>query len=215
MYDYAKIKYLYPNEKEALFQTIDATDSRHRIRNRAIFYLAEYAALRASEVGLIQLSDINPCTNEIFFRRLKNSKSNRLRLIDDNVISALQDYLDYRREKKIESNFLFPSQKGNPISRKTLDQVMKRYCFLAALPCEKAHFHVLKHTRAVELADLGLDTKEVQFWTGHRNIANTEIYLQFTTTQQNTLYLKMEQLKLSSEASHSSAIFGIKNQLKI
>ena len=71
---------------------------------------------------------------------------------------------------------------------------MKYYGKNAGLPEEKSHFHVLKHTRAVELADLGLDTKEVQFWIGHKNIANTEIYLQFTTTQQNTLYRKISAL---------------------
>lgn len=211
MYDYSKIKYLYPYEKKALFRAIDLNTSKYQVRNKAIFYLAEYAGLRASEVGLIQVSDINPDTSEIFFRRLKNSKSNRLRIIDDAVASALQDYLDYRRINSIYSEFLFPSQKGTPISRKTLDQLIKTYCSLAELPDDKAHFHVLKHTRAVELADLGLDTKEVQFWIGHRNIANTEIYLQFTTTQQNTLYQKMEQLRMS-QATNS---FYTKNQFRI
>lgn len=212
MYDYSKIKYLYPYEKEALFHTIETTDSRYRVRNRAIFYLAEYAALRASEVGLIRLADINPCTNEIFFRRLKNSNSNKLRLVDDKVVSALQDYLDYRRIHNINSDYLFPSQKGDAISRKTLDGLIKKYGKLAGIPDDKTHFHALKHTRAVELADLGLDTKEVQFWTGHRNIANTEIYLQFTTTQQNTLYIKMNQLKALSQVESPSYV---KNPLKI
>lgn len=211
MYDYSKIKYLYPYEKRALFRAIELNSSKYHVRNKAIFYLAEYAGLRASEVGLIQVSDINPDTNEIFFRRLKNSKSNRLRIIDDTVASALQDYLDYRRINNIQSEFLFPSQKGTPISRKTLDQLIKAYCRLAELPDDKAHFHVLKHTRAVELADLGLDTKEVQFWIGHRNIANTEIYLQFTTTQQNALYQKMELLR----TSQSMNSFCIKNSFKI
>lgn len=211
MYDYSKIKYLYPYEKRALFRAIELNSSKYHVRNKAIFYLAEYAGLRASEVGLIQVSDINPDTNEIFFRRLKNSKSNRLRIIDDTVASALQDYLDYRRINNIQSEFLFPSQKGTPISRKTLDQLIKAYCRLAELPDDKAHFHVLKHTRAVELADLGLDTKEVQFWIGHRNIANTEIYLQFTTTQQNALYQKMELLR----TSQSMNSFCIKNPFKV
>lgn len=194
MYDSSKIKYLYASEKEALFQAIEADISKYHVRDKAIIYLAEYAALRASEVGLIHLSDINPDTLDIYFKRLKHSNCNRLRIIDPIVISALQDYLTYRRESGIDSEYLFPSQKGNPISRKTLDDMIKKYFRLAGLPEEKAHFHVLKHTRAVELADLGLDTKEVQFWTGHKNIANTEIYLQFTTTQQNTLYMKMTHL---------------------
>lgn len=197
MYDCSKIKYLHAYEKEALFAVIDNDDSRYCVRNKAIFYLAEYAALRASEVGLIKLTDIDPYTNEIYFKRLKNSNNNKLRLIDTKVLAALQDYIDYRRSYGINSDFLFPSQKGDSISRKTLHDLTKKYSRLAGLPEDKSHFHVLKHTRAVELADLGLDTKEVQFWTGHKNIANTEIYLQFTTTQQNTLYRKITQLTLN------------------
>lgn len=195
MYDYSKIKYLYYEEKEALFDVIRKDTSRYAIRNKAIFYIAEYAALRASEVGLIQISDINLKTNEIYFKRLKNSNNNTLRLIDKTVASALHEYIDYRETNDICSPFLFPSQKGDSISRKTLHDLTKKYCKLAGLPEEKSHFHVLKHTRAVELADLGLDTKEVQFWTGHKNIANTEIYLQFTTKQQETLYRKIHILQ--------------------
>lgn len=194
MYNYSKIKYLYANEKDALFKVLEEDASRHSVRNKAIFYLAEYAALRASEVGLITLNDMNLQTNEIYFKRLKNSNNNKLRILDAQVLSALSDYLAYREEHGIDSIYLFPSQKGSPISRKTLDDLIKKYCKLADLPEEKAHFHVLKHTRAIELADMGLDTKEVQFWTGHKNIANTEIYLQFTTTQQSTLYRKMLRL---------------------
>lgn len=194
MYNCSKIKYLYPEEKEALFYAIENAPSRYSIRNRAIFYLAEYAALRASEIGLIEMADINLRSNEVYFKRLKNSNNNKLRIIDSDVLSALTAYIDLRNSQNIHSCFLFPSQKGSPISRKTLHDLMKYYGRLAGLPEEKLHFHALKHTRAVELADLGLDTKEVQFWTGHKNIANTEIYLQFTTTQQATLYRKMQAL---------------------
>ena len=191
MYNYTKIKFFYPQEREALFDAIENDTSRYHIRNKAIFYLAEYAALRASEVGLIRLEDLNLARREIYFSRLKNSNSNMLRIIDERVWSALLDYLAYRQEHPVNSLLLFSSQKGTAISRKTLDELIKRYCHAAGLPKEKAHFHTLKHTRAVDLAECGLDTKEVQYWTGHRNIANTEIYLQFTTTQQNTLYQKI------------------------
>ena len=199
----SSIKYLYMHEKNALFRAIEHDMSTHRIRNLAIFYTAEYAALRASEIGLIRMSDLNlediSGKKQIYFKRLKNSKNNTLRIIDNKVLSVLNDYLEYRSFYGIDSDYLFTSQKGKPISRKTLHDLMKKYCKLAGIPDEKAHFHVLKHTRAVELAEAGLDTKEVQYWTGHKNIANTEIYLQFTTRQQETLYRKI--LANSSESN--------------
>jgi integrase len=45
------IKYLYPHEKTALFRALETDQSAHCLRNRAIFYLAEYCGMRASEVG--------------------------------------------------------------------------------------------------------------------------------------------------------------------
>lgn len=202
------IKYLYHDEKEALFNIIDQDRSLHYIRNKAMFFLAEYAALRASEIGLIRLDEFNIHNKEIYLHRLKGSNNNTLRIIDTRVYDALTDYLDYRTEHNIQTDFLFCSQKQTPVSRKTLDKLMKRYCARANIPSEKAHFHVLKHTRAVELAELGLDTKEVQYWLGHKSIKNTEIYLQFTSRQQEALYRKIQFLKnTDSSATHYTDIF--------
>lgn len=194
MYEGTTIKYLFKAEKEALFKTLENDKSIHHIRNKAIFFVAEYAALRASEVGLIKVSDFNIENKEIYLKRLKNSNNNTLRILEPAVYQALLDYLNYRMSHGITSETLFISQKGNPISRKTLDDLMKKYCSISDIPKDKAHFHTLKHTRAVMLADLGLDTKDVQYWTGHKKIQNTEIYLQFTSKQQEMLYQKIMNL---------------------
>ena len=188
------IKYLYPHEKTALFRALEADQSAHCLRNRDIFYLAEYCGMRASEVGLVRLSDINLPAKEIHVHRLKKSNCNTLRIIDANVFDALRIY--YIQMLQLTSSnpnqILFPSQKGTPISRKTLDELMKKYCQIAGLPDEKAHFHALKHTRAITLAEAGADTKEIQYWLGHKSIKNTEIYYQFTTSQYEALYRKLE-----------------------
>lgn len=185
------IKYLYNEERKRLFDVIEQDRDLHFQRNKAIFYLAEYAALRASELGIIKMDDLNITNREIYFHRLKGSNNNTLRIIDEKVLKALLEYLDIRQEENIKSPYLFISQKGSPISRKSLDRLMKKYCKRANISDDKAHFHTLKHTRAIELGELGLDTKEVQYWLGHKSIKNTEIYLQFTSKQQEMLYRKM------------------------
>lgn len=185
------LKHLHPLEREALFSAIENDASRYHVRNKAMIYLAEYAALRISEVGMIRMSDINLDFNEIYFRRLKKSNNNTLRILDERVYNALTDYLSYREAAGISSEYLFVSQKGTPISRKTLHEIIKKYCEIANIPSEKSHFHVLKHTCIVDLANWGLDIKELQYWAGHRNVANTEIYMQFTSMQQEALYRKI------------------------
>lgn len=194
----AKIKYLDTAELSRLFNAIKADQTKHRIRNEAIFRLAEYCALRISEVGLIDIQDYNPINHNIYCRRLKNSNANTIKILDTEVIRALEDYLlirdlYYPKISQTGTTALFVSQHGKPISPKLLDKLMRQYAKTACLPKDKQHFHVLKHTRAVELGDAGVEIKDIQWWLGHRSINNTLIYAQFTTTQQQTLYKYLEE----------------------
>jgi site-specific recombinase XerD len=71
---------------------------------------------------------------------------------------------------------VFASVRGTPISRRTLDWLMKRYGEKAELPPDKRHFHVLKHSIATHMLEAGADPRFVQDWLGHANIQNTVIY---------------------------------------
>lgn len=55
--------------------------------------------------------------------------------------------------------------------------------------------HVLKHTRAIDLSELDLDLDDVQFWLGHKNIANTMKYLAYTTTLKRKLFMQLSLLE--------------------
>ncbi len=189
----AKIKYLDTAELPRLFNAIRSDKTKHRIRNEAMFRLAEYCALRISEIGLIDMRDYNPITHQIYCRRLKNSNDNTLKILDIEVIESLENYLlirdlYYPKASEIGTTALFVSQQGNPVTPKLLDKIMRNYASIAKLPADKHHFHVLKHTRAVELGDAGVEIKDIQWWLGHKSINNTLIYAQYTTTQQQTLY---------------------------
>jgi hypothetical protein len=50
------------------------------------------------------------------------------------------------RTRSDESPTLFTSNRRDPISRRQLDNLMKRYGAAAELPADKRHFHVLKST---------------------------------------------------------------------
>lgn len=186
------IKYLKAAELKSLFSAIQKDCSRHRSRNLALFSIAEYCALRVSEVSLLREDDYCRETHEIYCRRLKGSRNNMLRIIDPNIYSALEDYLEIKKSLYPQSPYMFVSQLGSPVSRQTMDILMRSYCADTDIPPDKHHFHVLKHTRAVELAEYGVDIKDVQFWLGHMNVQNTLIYMQFTTKQQDILYWKLK-----------------------
>lgn len=167
------IKFLTLDELKRLFAEIDNK------RDKAIFLIAYRHGLRASEVGNLRITDVDFKQMRIMIHRLKGSISGQYPMQIDEV-KILKAYLNSR---EIETTILFPSRLGTPISRKTLDWLMKkRYGELANLPLEKRHFHTLKHSIATHLLEAGADLRFTQDWLGHSNIQNTVIYTSLTAS---------------------------------
>lgn len=186
------IKYLTQNEMRNLFDAITNSSSSHAIRDLAIFRVAYRCGLRASEISLIKLENYNSEKGELFCRRLKGSKNNTIRL-DKNSKKALDNYI---KKYNITNSYdiLFKSQGNKPISRQTLSYLIKKYSCAAGIEDKtKHHFHAIKHTTAVHLAESDMDIKELQWWLGHKAVSNTEIYFQFTTRQQEKMYAKLDE----------------------
>jgi integrase len=163
-------KYLTTLEIEAFFSVIDDN------RDRAIFRVAYHRGLRASEVGLLQLSDYQAEAGKLYVRRLKGSISSEFLLTDVENRSLLA-WID---ERGPIAGPLFPSRNRTPISRYRLDEMMKQYCRSAGIPAEKAHMHSLKHSCDTHLSEMGKDVAIIRDWLGHRNVQNTMIYLEVT-----------------------------------
>jgi type 1 fimbriae regulatory protein FimB len=158
-----KIQFLTQPELRALFRVIT------RRRDRALFLIAYRHGLPASEVGLLQVDDVNLAQQRLTIHHVKRSLTGIYPLRADEV-TALKAYL---RERKHPAPGLFLSQRGTPISRRQLDTLMKRYGEAAGIPASKRHFHVLKHSIATHLLDAGADLRFVQDWVGHASIKNT------------------------------------------
>jgi type 1 fimbriae regulatory protein FimB len=160
---------------------------REHSRNRAIFLIAYRHGLRASEIGLLRTGDLDFKKLRIMVHRLKGSYSGEHPLQSDEV-KALRTYL---RTREHESPVLFPSNRGDPISRRTLDWLMKTYGAAANLPPAKQHFHVLKHSIATHLLDAGGDLRFVQDWLGHSNIQSTVVYTYLTSRNRESTARKV------------------------
>ena len=170
-----KIHFLTQAELRAFFRVIT------RKRDRALFLIAYRHGLRASEVGMLSVDDLNLAQQRLTIHCLKRSLSGIYPLRADEVI-VLKAYL---RERKSSSPTLFLSQRGTPISRRQLDTLMKHYGEEAGIPASKRHFHVLKHSIATHLLDAGADLRFVQDWVGHASIKNTVIYAQLTSRRRD------------------------------
>jgi integrase len=181
------IKYLRYEEFKHLIKTIENIGDYYWMRDKLLFLIAFECGLRASEVGSIKNDDFFHDKKEMFCRRLKGSRNNTVKLTHETSI-LLEHYLGRYPN---DSPYIFLSRKKIPITKFTLNKICKKYFMAASLPMEKAHFHTIKHTSGVHLAEEGLDIKEVQYILGHRNVDNTMIYFDFTTKQQESLYNKL------------------------
>jgi integrase len=150
-------------------------------RDKALFLLAYRHGLRASEVGLLQRTDVDLKQGRITIHRLKGSLSGIYPLQPD-VIKLLRAYLRVRTDS---SPYLFISNRGVPIDRRTLGCAMQTYGKKAGLPPEKRKFHNLKHSIATHLLDARGELKFVQDWVGHKNIQNTTKYAQLTNPRRD------------------------------
>ena len=187
-------KYLEAHQLASLFGAIrtapDLAESR-RARDLAIFEIGFGRALRASEVGKLTLGDVKNDRGAWILRvhRTKGSRGGEYR-ISDREAKALRGWLRFRGK---DPGALFPSRVKRPISVAALDDLIKFYGGLAGLPRELCHFHVLRHSCAMRLAnELETPVEEVQDHLGHASINNTMIYFQLSNARRRK---KDERLK--------------------
>ena len=121
------LQFLTQDETRRLFKTIK------KLRDRAIFLTAYRHGLRASEVGVLQRSDLDLKSGRITIQRLKGSISGVYPLQPD-LLKLLRRYL---RSREDSSPALFISNRLVPIDRTTLWRLMQKYGAAALLPTEK------------------------------------------------------------------------------
>jgi|SRR5581483_4470658 len=147
------------------------------VRDHAIFAVAYYRGLRASELGMINVADYDAVSSRLTIRRLKGSRGGEYHLTHAER-SALNTWL---QKRGIQPGPLFLSRSGRGISRSRLHRLMRNYCVLAGIDLAKAHMHALKHSCATHLSAVEGDIVAIQDHLGHANIQNTMKYVQISS----------------------------------
>lgn len=180
-YDPLKIKFLTVEELRRLFSVIKNK------RDRALFLVAYRHGLRASEIGMIRVEDVDFQEGRIRVVRLKGSSASVHSLQPDET-RALRAFV---KQAKLTNGILFKSSHRKPISRRTLDYLMKQYGEKAGLPKDRCHFHVLKHSIATHMLEADFGLIEIKDWLGHRSLRNTAIYTFVTQTKRDEIAHKL------------------------
>lgn len=147
----------------------------HSERDYCLIQMCFLHGLRVSELCGMRLSDIDLTGRAVFVRRLKNSLSTQHPLFDAELPALMRWLRVRRRWRDADSDWLFLSQKGGPLSRHQVRLLLRRYGEMGGISVS-AHPHMLRHGCGYALADLSRDTRLIQDYLGHRNIQHTVIY---------------------------------------
>lgn len=167
--------YLDLNESIQLLNSINRKN-KNFYRDYCIITLFLNCGMRLSELCNIRLDKISGDTLTII------GKGNKERTVylNEACIKALNNYLENRDSSKVsEENkkYLFLSNRGTPINKRTVEIMVKNYTKKAGLRDEKYTPHKLRHTAATLMYKHGnVDIRALQNILGHENISTTQIY---------------------------------------
>ncbi|CAI2161005.1 Tyrosine recombinase XerC [Serratia quinivorans] len=166
-------KHLTQSEVESLLEM--ALQGRHPERDYCLVYMSFIHGFRVSEVRYLQLSDMDLKEGMLHVRRMKSGFSTNHPLLR-NEIKAIKKWLKIRASfPGAESDWLFLSNNGTPLTRQRIYQIISRLGVKANISVV-SHPHMLRHACGFALADRGVDTRLIQDYLGHRNIRHTVRY---------------------------------------
>ena len=145
------------------------------LRNRAMISVMYACGLRISELCKLQLQDLY--LSEGFVKVYGKGSKERLVPIGHLAQEHLKIYLQEARpklQKAKSGSWVFLSQNGSAISRKTFWLYLKAYAERVGIKNLKPH--LLRHSFATHLLLNGADLRSIQAMLGHSDISTTQIY---------------------------------------
>lgn len=162
-------------EVESLLEAPDLTTPAG-LRDRAILELLYSSGLRVSELCEAKLQQIDIANGAVKVYG-KGSKE-RVVPMGFQAVIALSGYLEQGRPRLVKSKTgsgCFLSNRGTPISRKTVWVILKKYARKAGIE-KPVKPHALRHSFATHLLSGGADLRVIQELLGHADISTTQIY---------------------------------------
>ncbi|TAD77941.1 MAG: recombinase XerD, partial [Sphingomonadales bacterium] len=160
----------------ALFDRAEAEaagDDPKAVRLLALIELLYGSGLRASELVSLPLRAVP--RDAPFLTVTGKGGASRLVPVGGRALDALARWLALRPQTTA-SRYLFPSGKGQHLSRVRLFQLLKGLAGRAGLDPANISPHVLRHAFATHLLEGGADLRVLQTLLGHADISTTQIY---------------------------------------
>jgi integrase/recombinase XerD len=167
-------KSLTESQVESLLDAPDTEDSLGH-RDRTMLEVLYATGLRVSELVNLQLSQIN--INQGVIRVVGKGDRERLIPLGEESLDWIQAFIKGPRSEILldrQSDYLFPTRRGDRMTRQAFWHLIKRYADKAGVG--KLSPHTLRHAFATHLLNNGADLRVVQMLLGHSDLSTTQIY---------------------------------------
>ncbi len=151
-------------------------------RDRAMLELLYSTGMRVSELVACDMATLDFDTEMVRVR----GKGNRERLIPigEPAIKALREYFIQRdvqlkkclqKGKKCDGNAVFLNSRGSRLTTRSVERLIAEYGHKAGID-KPVTPHVLRHSFATHLLEMGADMRSVQELLGHASLSTTQKY---------------------------------------
>lgn len=146
------------------------------LRDRAMLEVLYACGLRVTELVSLTLEQVN--LRQGVLRAFGKGSKERLVPLGEEAIAWLQRYMIEARPVLLggkPSDVLFPSQRGEQMTRQTFWHRIKLHARVAGI-AKSLSPHTLRHAFATHLLNHGADLRVVQMLLGHSDLSTTQIY---------------------------------------
>jgi integrase len=165
-------EHLTEREVEQLIEAARGDKARrYGGRDAAMILITYRHALRVGELVSLRWSDVDFRSARLHVHRLKGSISG-VHPLEGDELRALRKL----RTENPDAEFVFLTERGTPFSTAGFRKLLARLADDAGMGALKVHPHALRHATGYTLANKGLDTRTLQAYLGHSQIANTVRY---------------------------------------
>jgi integrase/recombinase XerD len=168
-------KYLTINECKKILKINSRPSAFYNERNKLIIKTFLETGIRVSE--LIKITKKDLFENKILIRGKGNKE--RFVIVSDSYINQLNQF------KILVDDYIFINFNKKPLTRKGVYNIIRSIGIKASLNKEISP-HILRHTFATQMLQIGVDIYSVSKLLGHSSISVTQTYLHFDS---NTIKL--------------------------
>lgn len=172
------VGFLDRSEIESLLAAPDTSSWTGR-RDRALLLLAVQTGLRVSELISLRSQDVALGAGA-HVRCEGKGRKQRCTPLRKDAVKVLASWL--RERKGQPTDPLFPSARGDNLSRDAVERLVAKHAIKAGEKCsslvnKKVTPHTLRHSAAMELLQNGVDHCVIALWLGHESVETTQIYI--------------------------------------